>query len=346
MTHNFILKKSIKKYMQICLLPLIFFGCAAREDFPYPYFFWGFALEGFPITEQDLDSLQKETQVVPEMILFYLQWPVDATSHQSLTPTLEAIWKAGAIPCLTWEPMYIDNQIKTTIPYEDVLNGLYDPYLSVIANDIKQWGKPLVIRFAHEMNLATYHWGTSLEDYGPHSPEIYIKMFRHVVEIFRSKQATNALWAFCPNADSVPNEDWNEPQHYYPGDQYVDLLGMDGYNWGASSEEMLQNKVWFNSGRSFEEIFHSLYHQLKKIAPHKPIIVFETASVKEPNGKNQSQWIQEALKISKKWGIKGIVWFQANKEKDWRLKSTEDPSYIPLINPAQPSLQMWLLNRH
>jgi hypothetical protein len=321
----------MKKCMQVALVVILFWGCQTEEEFPYPSIFWGFALEGFPITHQQLEFLYKQTQIRPELILFYLQWPAPGAQQEPLTPSLAAIWSAEAVPCLTWEPMYKVDQVQTTIPYEDILDGQYDAYLFEIAKEIKEWGKPLVIRFAHEMNLSSYHWGTSLSEYGPLSPVIYKKMVHYIVELFRRTGAANVLWAFCPNADSIPDTAWNTARAYYPGDAYVDLLGMDGYNWKNGSE-----------ARSFEEIFERLYRQLKEIAPHKPLIVFETASGEQ---ETQKEWIRDTLQISKKWGIKGIVWFQANKEEDWRLKTHADASDPLLVNPAQPSLQQWLLNR-
>ncbi len=330
----------MKRNLLLWLISLFLIGCQIDEEWQYPSSFWGFAVEGYPITEQDLELLQKETKIDPEMIVFYLQWPIPVHQHEPITPTLEAIWNGGAIPCLTWEPMSVIDQIETTIPYEDILDGLYDPYLFAIADDIKSWEKPLVIRFAHEMNLSRYHWGTQLADYGPESPEIYKKMFRYVVDAFKSKQVINVFWAFCPNVDSIPNDAWNVPRNYYPGDQYVDLLGMDGYNWDISSELATSRKLlWTSPWRSFEQIFKPLYLQLKKIAPRKPIVVFETASVQRSGGQRKVQWIQDALEVSKKWGIKGIVWFQANKEEDWRIEQFEDNSLS-----SQPSFQMWLQN--
>ena len=58
------------------------------------------------------------------------------------------------------------------------------------------WGKPVIIRFAHEMNLNEYHWGTLEAEYGQKSPEIYIKMFRYVVQFFKDEKVDNVLWAF------------------------------------------------------------------------------------------------------------------------------------------------------
>lgn len=319
-------------------------SCQNKEDWSFPNVFFGFAVDGFPVNERVLE-LQSETKINPEMIVFYLQWPEPSKPYPSIVSSLDAIWKLGAVPCLTWEPMTVSDLGEKTVPYEDILSGQYDPYLIFMAREVKRWGKPLIIRFAQEMNISRYHWGTSKEEFGPDSPQIYIKMFQYVVKFFKNQKVDPVLWAFCPNVDSIPNEAWNAAKKYYPGDEYVDILGMDGYNWNINEELAATRKQsWVSHGRSFEQIFHPLYKELNSIHSSKPIIVFETASVSRIGDPKKSIWIQDALKVSKKWGIKGIVWFQVKKEEDWRIHQNDDYSYSPFIKRSEPSFQTWLLN--
>lgn len=319
-------------------------SCQNKEDWQYPDVFWGFAVDGFPVTEKVIE-LQKESRITPGMIVFYLQWQKPLNQYPSIVSSLDAIWKLGAVPCLTWEPMTMSDQGEKMIPYEDILAGQYDHYISSMADQIKLWEKPLIIRFAQEMNISRYHWGTEKDNFGSDSPGIYIKMFQYVTKLFKNKKADNVLWAFCPNVDSIPNEAWNTAKKYYPGDEFVDILGMDGYNWNINEELAAERKQsWVSHGRSFEQIFHPLFKELKSIDSNKPIVVFETASVSRIGDPKKSLWIQDALEVSKKWGIKGIVWFQVEKEEDWRINQNEDYSYVPLIRTTEPSFQTWLQN--
>lgn len=331
----------------LVLFAILFFAisCQQKQEWSYQSIFWGFAVDGFPITQQVLEKLQSESKINPEMIVFYLQWPSPSNHYDSIVTSLDTIWNRGAVPCLTWEPLTRINQKEKMIPYEDILGGQYDHYLTSMAAEIKLWKKPLIIRFAQEMNISRYHWGTNKENFGPLSPEIYIKLFQYVVNLFKKQKVDNVLWAFCPNVDSIPNEAWNVASKYYPGDQYVDIFGMDGYNWNINAELAASRKEsWTAPGRTFEKIFYPLYQELKNINSHKPMIVFETASVNRTGDQKKSLWIQEALKVSKKWGVKGIVWFQVKKEEDWRINQNEDYSYITLIQPTKPSFQTLLLN--
>jgi len=297
-------------------------GCRqSLDNNTYPTLLWGFALDGYPIDESRLSALEKQTTLDAEFINFFLQWPKQGDKGLIPVSSLDAIWKYGAVPVLTWEPLYNDDKGRHMISYEDILDHKYDQYLGEFGEAIKAWNKPVIIRLMHEMNLKEYHWGT--DTYNDKNPDIYIKMYRYIVELFRRKQVRNVVWAFCPNCDSVPFEEWNTAVQYYPGHNYVDIFGMDGYDWGTPS-------------RTFENIFLGLYNQLLKIAD-KPIIVFEMATVSE--GEKRLAWIEEALKTAAEWNLKGMIWFQVNKEHNWELNASDARPIRKAISPAQK----WIL---
>jgi beta-mannanase len=109
----------------------------------------------------------------------------------------------------------------------------------------------------------------------------------------------------------VPAESWNHWTNYYPGDAYVDWVGMDAYNWGNSSSCC----TW----QSFSDLVTDLYNDY---ATTKPIIVPETASAEV--GGSKAAWIadlQQQLETHFT-AIKAVVWFDINKETDWRIASS------------------------
>lgn len=309
---------------------------------------WGFALDGYPITTDKMKAMESETGLMSDITVFFLQWPFPENIKDAGFPreSLETIWNSGAVPCLTWEPMYYKDNKETMIPYSHILNGSYDSYIIAFANQAKLWGKPFIIRFAHEMNIQRYHWGTEEKDYSSESPLIYRRMFQYIVSVFRKAGAHNVLWAFCPNAESVPNTSynknasWNIIKNYYPGDDYIDLFGIDGYNWGTTQKK--EKHGWDSHWRSFSEIFQSARNELLSISQKKDIIIFETATVSQ--GGNKVLWIKEALATSQKWGLTGIVWFQFSKEQDWRLNSSGDSNYLTIIRSARSPSHEWIKN--
>jgi hypothetical protein len=324
------------------VLPLRAGNAAPAAESP----FWGFAFDGYPITEARLEREEKATGLAAQLVVFFLQWPSPGDLEVPGFPqeSLDAVWSRGGVPCVTWEPMYYRDGQEIMIPFEEIIGGRYDAYILEFAGKARGWGRPFMIRFAHEMNLERYHWGTTREAYGPKSPDLYVKMFRHVVSLFRQAGAQNALWVFCPNAESLPNASfappalWNRVRDYYPGDSWVDILGMDGYNWGTSQVGAVDG--WDSRWQSFEEIFSPLWRELRGLAPYKPIVVFETASVGE--GGDRLGWIREAFETMRRWNIKGIVWFQVRKDCDWRINREGDHRYADIVPVPAASSQEWV----
>jgi beta-mannanase len=133
-----------------------------------------------------------------------------------------------------------------------------------------------------------------------------------VHDIFTAAGATNVLWVFSPNVDSVPGDAWNQWSNYYPGDDYVDWTAFDGYNWGTVQAG--------SSWRSFTAMTGTIYAGLT--AKGKPIMIPETASAEQ--GGDKAAWIADILPSLRTSfpGIKAFVWFHMNKETDWRVDSS------------------------
>lgn len=307
--------------------------------------FFGIALDGYPVTGESLSQVRRDLGISPQIVVFYLQWPESPAKAHFPKESLDFIWSYGSIPCISWEPMTCQGTAERMIPFREIIEGRYDPYLKSFAEAARRWKKPFIIRFAHEMNTMRYHWGTTLEAFGSDSPEIYRLIFKYVVNFFRREGANNVLWAFCPNAESVPDSSyqpdarWNEARNYYPGDRFVDILGMDGYNWGSTQTR--EKSGWDSRWQSFREIFSNLHEELRSIAPGKPLMVFETSSVGEPD--QLTIWLREALATLHRWQVRGLVWFQVNKEVDWRIDVFRHHESARLIH-SQTSCcaQTWL----
>ena len=242
----------------------------------------------------------------------------------------------GRISFLTWE--FMPGASKKVQDYEGrvleaIIDGLYDDYLTSWSEGMRDFGRPVFLRFGHEMNGDWYAWsgvkngGGILDGYGspelPDGPERYVDAYRHIHDHFIKNGADNVLWVWCLNAPFEVMErslgSWNNPAAYYPGDDYVDWLGFDGYNWGSSAYGQQFNAKW----TSFEDIFASSYTELQAINAEKPIIIGEFASTEEGGGK--ATWIRDAFTaIRDKYPqIRAIIWFHISKETDWRINSSE-----------------------
>jgi hypothetical protein len=223
----------------------------------------------------------------PQVHLVFYAWRTDwsAGARSDLA--------AGSIPLVNWEPAGVD--------FNRIVDGSLDDTIRARAQGAKALGKPFFLDFAAEMN--------GDEAWGGNNPTLYVAAYRHIHDVFMAEGATNAVWAWCPNVTDVEGGN-SRTMDYYPGDTYVDWTGVDGYNWGKG------NGGW----QSFEEVFARIYPLLA--AKDKPILIGEMASA-EVDG-NKAEWIDAIIPtLRRKYPmIKGLVWFDVNKERDWRINSS------------------------
>ncbi len=243
----------------------------------------------------------------------------------------------GRTSFLTWE--FMPGASKEVAGYEGrvleaITDGQYDEYLKQWAEGAAEFDKPFFLRFGHEMNGDWYPWaginngGSTMNEYGSpdlaDGPERYIDAYRHIHDIFNTNGAEKILWVWCPNAPfedmTQALGDWNKPAAYYPGDDYVDWLCFDGYNWGDSAYGQQFDAQW----RTFDEIFANSYADLQKINDQKPIIIGEFSSTEE--GGNKADWITDAFQSIRVNfpQIRGLIWFHIAKETDWRINSSDE----------------------
>jgi hypothetical protein len=222
--------------------------------------------------------------------LAYYSWTADWTGS-----TTKADLAGGRIPLVNWEPAKID--------FGKIADGSLDATILARANGAKALGKKFFLDFAAEMN--------GDEAWSGNNAPLYIAAYRHIHDLFVAAGATNVVWAWCPNVTDIHGGN-AATMDYYPGDEYVDWTGVDGYNWGT------RNGGW----QSFEQVFKNIYPLLA--AKKKPILIGEMASAAA--GGDKAKWIDEIVPTLRRSFplIKGVVWFDINKEEDWRTNSSSE----------------------
>jgi beta-mannanase len=149
----------------------------------------------------------------------------------------------------------------------------------------------------------------------------FVAAWRHVVTYTRHHGGTNIRWVFNPTADTYRQT--TPVERIWPGARYVDVLGLDGFNWGADGSQ--------GRWRSFRDIFTDQYHRLTALAPRLPVWVCEFGS-KEPlvdDGApvdprhSKASWLTDALAARHLPRLRALVYFQADKERDWRVNSSD-----------------------
>ncbi|WP_374967944.1 glycoside hydrolase family 26 protein [Terrabacter sp. BE26] len=192
-----------------------------------------------------------------------------------------------------------------------IVNGSQDALIRARAKAVAAFGRPMFLRWGAEMNGDWYAWsGTAVGN----KPSVFVAAWRHIHDVFARAGVRNVAWVWAPNADSHPGgtstTSWNSWRNYYPGDAYVDWVGIDGYNWGSK-----------DSWQTFGQVFGPVYADY---AGRKPIMIAETGSL-EPGG-NKAAWLSDASRwIKAHRGIKAFVYFDTNRSSsklDWRADSS------------------------
>lgn len=210
---------------------------------------------------------------------------------------LAANMRNGRLSMVTWQPWrYMSLTDPIMIPL--IAGGHYDEYVRQWARGVREYGQPLLIRFANEMNGDWDPWCAWF--YGlDHS--LFTRAWQRVHRLFQEEGATNAMWVWNPHDRSYPDFVWNDPHLYYPGDEYVDWVGLTGYNTGPRAGD-----PW----RSFDEIYASVYREYLSLYPGKPMLITEFSSDEE--GGCKAAWIRETFASLPNYpAIRLVVWFDA-----------------------------------
>ena len=209
-----------------------------------------------------------------------------------------------------------------------VAAGRADDRLRRIARELARLDKVVLLEPAWEMNGDwDYPW-QGVANGGPDAPARFIASWRRIVDVFREEGAHAVRWVFSPNignpvagAGRGPDH-WNWYGHYYPGDEYVDYVGAHGFHAPT---------LWQAPYRTFDELFDGAAadHLLSDIAarfPDKPILIGEFAA-EETAGFDKGRWIAEAFaSLQSRPEVAGAVWFDMDKEADWRIESSNSAS--------------------
>ena len=229
------------------------------------------------------------------------------------TGPMENIRRHGAIPFFSWASDSTPTSLnEPNFRLSDLINGTYDAYIKEFAEAAREWGHPFFLRFNWEMNGDWFPWSEGVN--GNLAGE-YVAAWRHVHDIFSSVGASNVSWVWCPNVD--PEGDLQNLSQLYPGNEYVNWTGLDGYNWGT-------NPAKPDRWRTFSQLYSSTYKLVtEQLAPAKPMVIGEVASTED--GGSKATWIKEMLsEIPTEYPkVRGLIWFEKSEGgMDWPIESS------------------------
>ena len=211
--------------------------------------------------------------------------------------------KLGQIPMISWQP--------TGIKLADISAGRYDNVIRHRADDLKKFARPVFLRFAHEMNGDWTSWSPAAPEGKAlgNSVEDFVAAWRHLHQLFAEEGATNVAWVWCPNAVDYPSG--NTAMQYYPGDDYVDWVGVDAYNFGVGP-----GSKWL----TFSNLLDPIY---KKLPNNKPVVLAEFGSAEV--GGSKAVWTDDmAARLQQDYRrVRAVVFFDKTYEQaDFRINSS------------------------
>ncbi len=253
------------------------------------------------IENNDLSDIEKleekaesEFDGVLEYTYLFTEIPVEG---------MKSAYRQGKVVELTLQTSTeMNRDLNGKNPVFDVIDGLYDEKIRKMAADIKEVGHPVLFRLNNEMNSdwTSYSGAACMTD-----PEIYIMVWKRIYDIFEEEGVNNTIWIFNPNDESFPPNGYNASMAYYPGDEYVHMFGITGYNTGTYYAE-LNGERW----RTFDEIYSAIDEKYSGIYGEFPWIITEFAS--SSIGGDKVKWIKDMFKDIKKYPrIKMAFWFNS-----------------------------------
>ncbi len=281
---------------------------------------WGIYEPMAPFSFYNLKTKEAKLDYTFKFLIYY-------TNINTDLPKLQTVLKNAAD-----EDRTVELTLQT--PYQssgnmilDALNGKHDTFLHQYAAIVANNKKPIVFRVCNEMNgdwcpYSAYH--TSKDT------KMYIEFYKYVYEIFRQEGALPyTIWVFNPNERAFPNYTWNHALSYYPGDEYVDVIGLTGYNTGT----YYSDETW----RSFKKIYDAFYWQYNAWFG-QPFMITEFAC--SNYGGDKAAWVRDMFNQIRSYPrIKVAIWWDG---RDLDSKGNIARSYF--IDDNEAAVQVFREN--
>jgi beta-mannanase len=231
-------------------------------------------------------------------------------------PGLAAAGARGAVPFITWEPWAGEFGDPAWTLRRAVLSGRHDAYVDAWARGLAAFGRPVLLRFAHEMHdHPGYPWA---EGVNGNTAADFLEAWRYLRRRFAAQGARNVRWVWNPHTLGAGSTGDHERAYarLYPGDDAVDWVGLDVFNtgpeldWGAPR--------W----RPFDEVLAGPYAAAGRVSG-RPLVLPEVGCAEA--GGSKAEWIRHALApetLARFPRLRALVWFDVAKEQPWHLRSS------------------------
>ena len=271
---------------------------------------WGIFENNAPVDFTELDKIEQRVDFTFPILLYYTPILENKDNHPNLAIALANAKSHDRMLELTLQTIE-QTPGKGNMVY-DVLDGKYDTYLKNYAKEVADYGEPILFRLGNEMNgdWCVYSAHSTSRD-----TEIYKAFYRYIYGLFKEAGADNVIWVWNPNGKPFPDFKWNDELCYYPGDEYVDVIGMTSYNTGT----YYKDEKWLE----FDQMYDSLYQKYTE-RYDKPLMITEFSS--SSVGGSKEQWVANMFQHIKQYDrIKVAIWWDGC---DWDADGNIARSYF------------------
>jgi beta-mannanase len=256
-----------------------------------------------PSDLEQVNAFEQDARRHADIVMWFADWAHVANFDARQAAAVAA---RGSVPEIAWEPWDSTRPLGAPQPpfrLSGIIRGAHDRYIERWAREIAAYRRPVLLRFAQEMNGRWYPWAESAN--GNH-PGQFVAAWRHVHAIFARAGASNVRWVWSPVAGNIRAEQ-------YPGSGSVDVIGLSGF--------IADQSVFGGPWRSFATAFGPSLDAVHALAPGTPVSLAEIAAAQ--TGGDKATWIAQMFnEIERRPYIRSIVWFNLRKEADWRIESS------------------------
>lgn len=228
---------------------------------------------------------------------WYALW--DELPSTPLTTTVQR----GRTPLLSVSSKRIDG---SKISWAAVASGAHDAQIVQHAQAVKALRVPMYVSFQHE------------PDYSPGFGDAadYRAAFRHYVEVFRAQGVTNAVWTWIVTPTPFSPDAAVSADALYPGDDVVDQIGLDAYNWFGCSTN--GQTAWSSMSRAA-----SAFRAFGQ-AHGKELVIAEWGSVEDPAVPGRkAAWLRDSMATLESWPeVTAVLYFHHHGSCSWFVDST------------------------
>ena len=192
---------------------------------------------------------------------------------------------------------------------KEIARGKWDEYFQKFARNARDLHTDVYYRFGYEMNGDWFPWCEQ--------PRLFVDAWRHAWKIFKKEKAVNVKWVFSPSVVWGQKNFKKDILPYYPGEQFVNIVALDGYNFGDHHSK-------YHSWESFFHVYDGSISGLMSF--NKPMWIAEIGCPSDPR---RQKWLRDFLEFFDNNNcFEVFFWFNENKEGEPNFRIDGDDASL------------------